>query len=318
MDAQEDFLKRAFTLIELLVVIAIIAILAAILFPVFAAAKESAKKTACLSNEKQIGTAIQMYLSDSDDTYSQAYFYPNDSDSSGGYVQWSGLLQPYIKNFDMFRCPSSKAQGLAPTNFTGNNLGYGIPSGQTAQYNIQDQQAPRLSYIANSLLMPRKRKSVDPMQVISATSVDSIADTILVAEMTDVPSCINGTSVASGNAFKTHRPTNAILLSDNGAPFAGEAASETALAAFWAISPTRARADITSCESGTPAAGLSHITYASPFRHSGGSNYVYADSHAKFQKLEATLNPNAFQWGKRAYTAGGQPIYRPGTTTPVN
>lgn len=310
-------MKRAFTLIELLVVIAIIAILAAILFPVFAQAKASAKKAACLSNNKQIGTAMQMYLADSDDVYPQAYYYPNDSNSAGGYVQWSGLLMPYVKNYDMFRCPGSSTGGLAPTNFVGNNMGYGVPAGQTSQYPLQDIQAPRLSYIANSLLLPRKRKSIDPMMVVSSTNVDAVADTILLAEMTDYPACINGSSVASGTAFKTHRPANAILLADNGAPFQGEALAEIQQSAYWAIPVARAKADIASCESGVPATGLSHITYTAPYRHSGGANYVYADTHAKYQKLEATLNPNAFQWGKRAYTAGGQTIYKPGTTEPV-
>jgi prepilin-type N-terminal cleavage/methylation domain-containing protein/prepilin-type processing-associated H-X9-DG protein len=312
--------RKAFTLIELLVVIAIIAILAAILFPVFAQAKESAKRIACLSNAKQMGTSIQMYVADYDDTYSSAYYYPNDSNSSGGYAQWSGLLQPYIKTWNIFICPSSKSGGLAPTNYqvSSNNMGFGVPSGQTPQYDLQDLQAPRLSYVANSMIMPRKRKSVDPMQVVSSTGMDGIADTILVAEMTDFPACINGASVASGTAYKTHRPANALLLADNGAPFQGEAPAEVAQTAFWAISVTRARADIASCESGTPAAGLSHITYASPSRHGGNnSNYVFADSHAKNFPLDATLNPNRFMWGKRAWTAGGQPIYKPGTTTPV-
>ncbi len=62
-------MKRAFTLIELLVVIAIIAILAAILFPVFAQAKEAAKKTACLSNNREIGIGVLMYMNDNDDYY---------------------------------------------------------------------------------------------------------------------------------------------------------------------------------------------------------------------------------------------------------
>jgi prepilin-type N-terminal cleavage/methylation domain-containing protein len=61
--------QRGFTLIELLVVIAIIAILAAILFPVFAQAREKARQTSCLSNEKQLGTAISMYVQDYDETY---------------------------------------------------------------------------------------------------------------------------------------------------------------------------------------------------------------------------------------------------------
>lgn len=91
-------MKKAFTLIELLVVIAIIAILAAILFPVFAQAKLAAKKTVDLSNQKQICTALMMYASDNDD------FYPLTSFPSKGN-NWPMQCQPYIKNFDMFRSP---------------------------------------------------------------------------------------------------------------------------------------------------------------------------------------------------------------------
>ena len=91
-------MKKAFTLIELLVVIAIIAILAAILFPVFAQAKLAAKKTVDLSNQKQIGTALMIYASDNDD------FYPLTSFPRKGN-NWPMQCQPYIKNFDMFRSP---------------------------------------------------------------------------------------------------------------------------------------------------------------------------------------------------------------------
>lgn len=112
--------KRAFTLIELLVVIAIIAILAAILFPVFAQPKEAAKRTSCLSNMNQIGKAIHMYLGDHDDTYMQAYFYNNDNNSSNGYTA----------SVDVFRCPSDPTGGMAPTNFINNNGGHGVPGGQ--------------------------------------------------------------------------------------------------------------------------------------------------------------------------------------------
>jgi prepilin-type N-terminal cleavage/methylation domain-containing protein/prepilin-type processing-associated H-X9-DG protein len=93
-------MKRAFTLIELLVVIAIIAILAAILFPVFAQAKEAAKRTSCLSNMKQAGGAMLMYVNDYDDVAPTLYHYSGGADQDFWYV-----LQPYVKNTDVFFCP---------------------------------------------------------------------------------------------------------------------------------------------------------------------------------------------------------------------
>jgi len=96
---------RAFTLIELLVVIAIIAILAAILFPVFAQARDTARKAACQSNLKQMGTAWMMYAQDYDET-------ANANTWNGGPgVDWNNQifgerLQPYIKNYGVLRCPS--------------------------------------------------------------------------------------------------------------------------------------------------------------------------------------------------------------------
>lgn len=94
--------RSGFTLIELLVVIAIIAILAAILFPVFAQAREKARQTACLSNSKQIALAIHMYMQDSDETMPIAISW-NDPRVSG---LWSDRVQPYAKNWDMMFCPS--------------------------------------------------------------------------------------------------------------------------------------------------------------------------------------------------------------------
>jgi prepilin-type N-terminal cleavage/methylation domain-containing protein/prepilin-type processing-associated H-X9-DG protein len=92
---------RGFTLIELLVVIAIIAILAAILFPVFAQAREKARQTTCTSNMRQIGQATHMYIQDWDETF------PN---ATGGLVKgglsWIEQLRPYIGTKDLTRCPS--------------------------------------------------------------------------------------------------------------------------------------------------------------------------------------------------------------------
>src|SRR5271165_589717 len=94
--------KRAFTLIELLVVIAIIAILAAILFPVFAQAREQARKTSCLSNAKQWGLGEIMYIQDYDETLTPAWnaAAPMLRDNGAVYRNWDpwcNLVQPYIK-----------------------------------------------------------------------------------------------------------------------------------------------------------------------------------------------------------------------------
>lgn len=107
--------RAAFTLIELLVVIAIIAILAAILFPVFAQAREAARQTTCLSNLKQIGTATMMYVQDFDETYvpvggtiEQRWPTTTRLTSRGRkpFNGWSLNLLPYVKNRDIFLCPS--------------------------------------------------------------------------------------------------------------------------------------------------------------------------------------------------------------------
>jgi len=108
--------QSAFTLIELLVVIAIIAILAAILFPVFAAAKASAKRVACLSNQKQIGTSFILYVADYDDRMPDR----RDLKALLGYKPWTSwppsdprsgwaeiTLDPYLKNKDVWSCPST-------------------------------------------------------------------------------------------------------------------------------------------------------------------------------------------------------------------
>jgi len=93
--------RSGFTLIELLVVIAIIAILAAMLFPVFAKAREKARQTVCLSNSKQLGTAYLMYMQDFDETF---IFTGTVGDYTGG-DGWAGRLYPYVKTAGLFACP---------------------------------------------------------------------------------------------------------------------------------------------------------------------------------------------------------------------
>lgn len=116
--------RAAFTLIELLVVIAIIAILAAILFPVFAQAREKARSTSCLSNMKQIGLGLRMYMQD----YDEQLFFRAASNAAStranvsvaktapsyNSLQWWNLLMPYIKSNALFACPSDAGPTLSP------------------------------------------------------------------------------------------------------------------------------------------------------------------------------------------------------------
>src|ERR1043165_8098446 len=99
--------RTGFTLIELLVVIAIIAILAAILFPVFARAKEAAKKTASLAQMRQLSASVMMYANDYDDMFCPASL--RDVASSADPIIWTQILDPYVKNKDIFVAPGSDA-----------------------------------------------------------------------------------------------------------------------------------------------------------------------------------------------------------------
>jgi len=113
--------NKAFTLIELLVVIAIISILASILFPVFARARENARRTSCLSNLKQIGIGIMMYTQDYDEKFPVAWRTKNIkfpyNDFTSSHVTWVDEIYLYINNLQVFQCPSqsfSPNGGSAP------------------------------------------------------------------------------------------------------------------------------------------------------------------------------------------------------------
>jgi len=136
--------RNGFTLIELLVVIAIIAILAAILFPVFAKAREKARQASCLSNMKQIGNAVMMYVQDYDEMFPKEWhgadgptffntgnvvYLTSDADPYGNYQP---LIYPYVKNMRVFNCPSSTygntAEGFSYDYGMNCYIGYGFAS----------------------------------------------------------------------------------------------------------------------------------------------------------------------------------------------
>jgi prepilin-type N-terminal cleavage/methylation domain-containing protein len=149
--------RRGFTLIELLVVIAIISILASILFPTFARARESARMTSCSSNMRQLGIAMSMYANDHDELFPDH----DRSQQDGSYYRaglivpdwavtprqnWAQAIQPYVRNYKIYHCPSSK--GLAPGGTT--STGSGMPM-------------PPLSYVMNGYAAGRMQDSApDP------------------------------------------------------------------------------------------------------------------------------------------------------------
>ncbi len=127
--------KKGFTLIELLVVIAIIAILAAILFPVFAKAREKARQTSCLSNLKQIGLGTMMYAGNYDEVLPQGGHWVH----VGGVrtmMWWGRAIEPYLKNLQILRCPSSSSTSSGWNyGFVSQTTGY---NGGTGTFNLPD------------------------------------------------------------------------------------------------------------------------------------------------------------------------------------
>ena len=131
--------KRGFTLIELLVVVAIIGILAAILFPVFARARENARRTSCISNVKQIGLALTQYVQDYDSQYPPRQIWDVSAGSPGPYPckpcrgdngAWKNIADPYLKNQQVLICPSDS----------------GIPSSLSNDpYNLLATKPPRFA-----------------------------------------------------------------------------------------------------------------------------------------------------------------------------
>lgn len=185
---------KGFTLIELLVVIAIIAILAAILFPVFAQAREKARGISCLSNAKQMATATVMYVQDYDEIlwsyrevasgdqqynpfWSSPYVAngPCAGASSGNRQFWDVLLYPYIKNYDIFKCPSN------PGNVNGNGVWVNIDNGSNPNSQSDCSYGGQNSYAANKYLFQPVSSGG---QGIPLAAVAAAADTLVVVDGT--------------------------------------------------------------------------------------------------------------------------------------
>ena len=185
---------KAFTLIELLVVIAIIAILAAILFPVFARARENARRTSCLSNLKQIGLGVLQYTQDYDERYPMRY-YGGAGSPRQEVNSWRRQIFPYVKSSQLFACPSNTrnstlADDSDPTKMTNAGLPTGSPQ-FTISYAINasdnfnnSTKADGTTYNGNP---PSEYNSAQSLSAIEAS-----AETILVTEMTQTQNSFTG------------------------------------------------------------------------------------------------------------------------------
>ncbi|MFO7946624.1 MAG: DUF1559 domain-containing protein [Armatimonadota bacterium] len=146
--------EKGFTLIELLVVIAIIAILAAILFPVFARAREKARQASCLSNMKQIALAVIMYADDHDGGYPQGYVI----DQAGTYLYWPYIVEPYISaNIEKVNSPDSSlgiwecpAKKVDPYWYRGFYSDYGFAMGVIGKQSAQFPEPARTCFVGES------------------------------------------------------------------------------------------------------------------------------------------------------------------------
>jgi prepilin-type N-terminal cleavage/methylation domain-containing protein len=166
--------KKAFTLIELLVVIAIIAILAAILFPVFAQAKAAAKRTSSLSNQKQVDLASIMYSGDYDDTEIMPSIFNTCvapaivcfSGGTLGEVPWPLLAQPYVKNYDLFVDPQAPSEPTVPAKYPSYTAKLYGPEYGLNPYLIQPPAFPYVA--AYSPVAPRSLTSISrPSDIVA-------------------------------------------------------------------------------------------------------------------------------------------------------
>ena len=277
----------AFTLIELLVVIAIIAILAAILFPVFAQARAKARQIACLSNMKQIGTAALMYAQDYDETFIGSY-----QDGAYNRFFWQ-LLPPYIQ-----RASTSNDGFSTSANAEAKGGVWVCPASDTNETAAGGQGTPkRITYIATSPVfwycrLPNNGRAGGP----TLAAFTAPADTAWLAD---------------SSQYSRNNPDR--LLVQRGSPPAGTCGNmgrmdrslSTLGSKGYVDSPASTPYDPNTQGEGWPGAPTAGKRVST--RHNDGTNYVYADGHAKWMKGEAAYQN--VQKAKMIEESTGLPSY---------
>lgn len=233
-----------FTLIELLVVIAIISILAAILFPVFATAREKARQTSCASNEKQLALAALQYVQDFDELYP----YGNQSTNYRG-MGWAGQLYPYVKSTSVYICPDDPTTG-----------------GTSTYPNI-------ISYALNQSISLYVSTCSNPMKAPQISAFTSPAKTILLIEVQGAywNSQADAQPSWAGNWYS---PTVGGLTGNGNISPQSEAPSGTSLLYATGVFDGLANhGETVSYPAYMPVNGA---------RHTAGSNYAFGDGHVKW------------------------------------
>jgi prepilin-type N-terminal cleavage/methylation domain-containing protein/prepilin-type processing-associated H-X9-DG protein len=240
--------RKGFTLIELLVVIAIIAILAAILFPVFAKAREKARQISCTSNEKQLGLSIIQYQQDNDEKLMCG-------DANGGVNSyndaegWAGQVYPYTKSTGVYTCPDDSTS----TTATGSFVSYGFNSNlvpASGGIAIAQFQAP-----ANTILL---------FEVTNDFANPSYTEAQMLASPYPADPVVTDCGSATGDGGVGQ------ITGSTGLGYSAAAAAQYATGLFGNI---------------TDGGTLPTATYATQTgRHTDGANYLFADGHAKYYK----------------------------------
>ncbi|MBC8134282.1 MAG: DUF1559 domain-containing protein, partial [Fibrella sp.] len=279
--------SSAFTLIELLVVIAIIAILAAILFPVFAQAREKARAASCLSNFKQIGLAILQYTQDYDETYPLG--------TRGDEVEWSTVLQPYIKN--------GIKGGSAPISTESYNYSGGIFHCPSFPVDLQSNQ-----YKVRSDIFPSPQglgaSAYYPYGVYALADVDEPANKIGLIE-----GGVNGNGSATqpdGYGYTSWSPVEWYWVSDK--TVTGSDPSKN-----FSLDSKNQFGHWGDCDFDINSGNSGWVTCNQfpRYRHNGTSNMMYLDGHVK-AKTRGSLN-----WLNEVYIPRVFPSDIPGVFSPV-